>query len=304
VTELGVSDNDSLIIKFWHQVNRLVWQRAQNIIVLTSTMEERLLARHPYLIDKVATIHNWADPQEIKPLKKSDNWFAQANQIEQKFTVLYSGNLGRCHDAETILTTIKLLKNEPVQFLFVGAGAKYLECRQQIADWGLDNCLFLPYQPKEVLPYSLTAGDLALVSIAPGLEGVVAPSKLYGVMAAGVAIAAVCEPHSYLQNFLQDFDCGACFQNNDAEGLANFIRQLAANPQKAKAMGLMGREHLCSNFTPQIIAQQYAEIIKYGVRIKTYQDTNTTPKQEASRQEVFRQEVTAKTSKNLSTPQK
>jgi hypothetical protein len=173
----------------------------------------------------------------------------------------------------------------------VGAGAKYLECRQKVTDWGLDNCLFLPYQPKEVLPYSLTAGDLALVSIAPGLEGVVVPSKLYGVMAAGVAIAAVCEPHSYLQSFLSDFDCGACFQNNDAEGLANFIRQLAANPQKAKAMGLMGREHLRSNFTPQIIAQQYAEIIRYGARVKTYQDINIASRQEVARQEVTRHEA-------------
>lgn len=262
VTELGVSDDESLIVKTWHWVNRLVWQKAQNIIVLSSTMEERLLDKHPYLIDKVVEIHNWADAQKIQPLDKKDNWFAQEYQTDEKFTVLYSGNLGRCHDAETILATVELLKDEPIQFVFIGAGAKYEDCLEKVSAMGIDNCRFLPYQPKEVLPYSLTSADLALVSIAPGLEGVVVPSKVYGVMAAGVAIAAICEPHSYLQDLLNGGGFGTCFNNNDAARLADFIRHLAANPKKATAMGYVGREYLLSNFTPKITARKYAEVLQ------------------------------------------
>ena len=265
VTELGVSEDDSSIVKAWHGVNRLVWQRASNIIVLNSTMENRLLDRHPYLKDKVAVIHNWADAEEIKPIDKQKNRFAKEHQLDRQFTVLYSGNLGRCHDAETIMATVKLLKDEPIQFVFVGAGAKYEECLQKISAMRINNCQFLPYQPKEMLPYSLSSADLALVSIAPGMEGVVAPSKLYGVMAAGVAIAAICEPHSYLYRLINDLGCGVCVNNNDAERLANFIRDLAANPKKAKAMGKIGRRYLLGNFTPKIIAERYAKIIKQGI---------------------------------------
>ena len=123
------------------------------------------------------------------------------------------------------------------------------------------NCTFLPYQDRAHLPYSLTACDLALVSIAPRMEGVVVPSKLYGVMAAGRAIAAICEPHSYLRELIDGTNCGACFNNNDCKGLANFISFLAKNPKIAIKMGQAGRKHLEANFTPKIIAQQYQEVL-------------------------------------------
>ena len=262
VTELQVSSKDSPIIKLWHRVNRVVWHQARHIVVISPSMKQRLLTKYPDLEEKTSVISNWADPEQIKPLNKTENWFAKEHQTDRKFTVLYSGNLGRCHDAQTILEVMKLLQNEPIQFVFIGSGAKYESCRQQSSELGLTNCLFLPFQPKEVLPYSLTSCDLALVSIAPGMEGVVAPSKLYGVMAAGVAIAAICEPHSYLRSLLPDVGCGVCFDNNDAEQLAEFIRHLAEDPQKAKEMGIKGRKYLLKNFTPQIIAQKYAEIIK------------------------------------------
>ena len=262
VTELGVSKDNSFIVKVWHKINHLVWNRSRQIIVLSSTMEKRLLSKHPYLTDKIEVIHNWANAQKIKPMNKQDNWFAKEHQSDRQFTVLYSGNLGRCHDADTILATVKLLQDEPIQFVFIGAGVKYQECLQQISAMGIKNCRFLPYQPKEILPYSLTCADLGLVSIADGLEGVIAPSKLYGMMAAGVPIAAICEPHSYLRSLVNGIGFGACFNNNDAENLANFIFQLARNPEKAKNMGSVGRQYLLDNFTPQITACQYAEVIK------------------------------------------
>lgn len=262
VTELKVSNRDSPIIKIWHEVNRIVWRKARHIVVVSPSMKHRLLSKYPELEEKVSVISNWADPKQIKPLNRTRNWFAKEHQIDCKFTVLYSGNLGRCHDAETILKVMKLLQKEAIQFVFIGSGTKYESCRQQCLELGLTNCLFLPFQAKEVLPYSLTSADLALVSIAPGMEGLVAPSKLYGVMAAGVATAAICEPHSYLRSLLPSVGCGACFDNDDAEQLAEFIRQLAEAPQQAKEMGIKGRKYLLQNFTPEIIAQKYAEIIR------------------------------------------
>ena len=262
VTELKVAGDKSPIVKLWRWIYKKIWHQAQHIIVLSSTMKQRLLSSYPDLEKKVSIIENWADPNLIKPLDKNKNWFAQKHKTDKKFTVLYSGNLGLCHDAQTILATIKLLQNDPVQFVFIGSGTQYDFCRRTTLNWDLHNCLFLPFQPKEVLPFSLTACDLALVSIASGLEGVVVPSKLYGVMAAGVAIAAICEPHSYLRSLLNGLGCGVCFDNNDAKSLADFIRHLALNPKQAETMGSIGRKYLLNNCTPQIIARQYAEVIK------------------------------------------
>lgn len=260
--ELKVVPANHLIVRFWDTVNRWVWQRAQAVIVLSSTMKERVAAKCPEIKDKIFVIHSWADPNSIKPIEKQNNWFAQQHNLADKFTVFYSGNMGRCHDMETIVAAAEELRNEPIQFVFIGAGAKRQVCLKKVGELGLVNCLFLPYQDKKTLPYSLTAADLSLVSISPGLEGIVAPSKLYGILAAGRPVAAICEKHSYLRPLLAEANCGAAFNSGDASNLANFIRFLAADPQLADHMGKAGRRYLQSHFTPEIIAQQYAEVLR------------------------------------------
>src|ERR671933_1222265 len=130
---------------------------------------------------------------------------------------------------------------------------------------GLKNCQFLPYQNKQNLPYSLTACDLSLVSVSPGMEGLVAPSKLYPALAAGRPLAIICEQHSYLRSMLKESGCGEAFHNGDAEGLAAFIRRLAADSQLTKQMGQAGRRYLQSNFTPDLIAQQYSQLLGEAV---------------------------------------
>ena len=259
--ELNVVSREHWAVRLWDTLNRHVWRRAQKIIVLSSTMKDRVVAKCPEIKDKISVIHNWADPNQIVPIAKHQNWFAKAFNLVDTFTVLYSGNMGRCHDMETILAAAKLLKDQPIQFVFIGNGAKREGFRTKASQLGLHNCQFLPYQDKQNLPYSLTACDLSLVSVSPGMEGLVAPSKLYAALAAGRPLAIICEQHSYLRTMLQESGCGEAFSNGDAEGLAAFIRRLAADSQLTKQMGQAGRRYLQSNFTPDLIAQQYSQVL-------------------------------------------
>jgi glycosyltransferase involved in cell wall biosynthesis len=169
--------------------------------------------------------------------------------------------MGRCHDMDTILDAARLLKKEPIQFVFIGDGAKLHPCIEQVNNLGLHNCRFLPYQDKLTLPYSLTACDLSLVSVNVGMEELVAPSKLYGILASGRPVAVICEPHSYLRKLIADAECGATFNNNDEKGLAKFIRLLVSDRQLTEQMGNSGRRYLEANFTPEIIAKQYLEVM-------------------------------------------
>lgn len=261
VVQLGVISEHNFIAKLWNKINHFVWQKSKKIVVLSDTMKQRIVDQHSAIASKISVIHNWADPSWIKPIAKVDNWFAHQHQPQDKFIVLYSGNLGHCHDMDTILDAAKLLKQQPVQFIFIGAGAKHQHCLSTAAEFELDNCTFLPFQDRSNLPYSLTACDLALVSIAPGLEGVVAPSKVYGIMAAGKAIAAICEPHSYLRQLITDANCGRAFNNNHSEQLAEFILALAADGTMASKMGNAGRSYLKQHFTPEVIAGQYCQVL-------------------------------------------
>lgn len=263
--ELGVVSEKHGLVRFWNAVNRQVWRRSEAVIVPSETMKERIAARVPEIESKICVIHNWADPTWIKPMIKQDNAFAQEHQLVDKFTVLYSGNMGRCHDMETILGAAWELRHDPVQFVFIGAGPKREPCIQAAQTMGLTNCCFLPYQDKALLPQSLTACDLSLVSIDVGMEGLVAPSKFYSALSSGRPVAVICERHSYLRQLVAEANCGAAFENGDSKGLAGFIRYLIKDPQVHQQLGIAGHRYIQSNFTPQLISKQYLKILHRAV---------------------------------------
>ena len=224
------------------------------------------MTKCPDIANKIYVIHSWANHKEIVPIPKQHNWFAHRYNLVDKFTVLYSGNMGRCHDIDTILEAAWQLKDEPIRFVFIGDGAKRATVKEQIRQLGLHNCLFLDYQDKQCLPYSLMSCDLSLVSIIPGMEGLVAPSKLYGILAAGRPVAAICEPHSYLRDLIADANCGEAFDNGDGSGLADFIRRLASDSQLTDILGRNGRSYLhhCPFLTGILFSRKSLELFSMG----------------------------------------
>lgn len=260
--ELKVVSSKNLLVRLWNYINNVIWRKAQTIVVLSPSMKKRVETKCPEIpSEKISVIHSWANPNRIIPIPKHQNWFSHQYNLVEKFSVLYSGNMGRCHDMDTILDAAWQLKDEPIQFVFIGNGAKRQALRDRVRTLGLKNCLFLPYQDKQHLPYSLTSCDLSLVSISVGMEGLVAPSKLYGILAAGCPVAIICEPHSYLRQLIAEANCGEAFDNGDSTGLADFIRRLAKDIEQSHQMGASGRRYLQSNFTPEIVAREYQRIL-------------------------------------------
>ncbi|MDJ0706903.1 MAG: glycosyltransferase family 4 protein [Leptolyngbyaceae cyanobacterium MO_188.B28] len=267
--KLGVVSPHHWLACFWQKMNRLIWRRAEEIIVLSPAMKRRVASHCPEVKDKISVIHNWADPAQIIPVEKPRNWFAWKHGLVEPFVVLYSGNMGRCHDMATILAAASQLQghgqSKPIQFVFIGDGAQRLYCLEQASRLGLENCRFLPYQDRETLPYSLTACDLSLVSIGSDLDGLVSPSKFYSALAAGRPVAVICEKRSYLSRLVTKMGCGAAFENGDAEGLAEFIRYLSADPQMAERMGRQGRLCLTTKFSPELSTARYAQVLQGAI---------------------------------------
>ncbi|MBD2345470.1 glycosyltransferase family 4 protein [Anabaena subtropica] len=262
---LGVVSRHSWLARMWNAINRQVWLKAKGIVVLSPAMKQKIVAHCPEVADKVSVIHSWANPDAIVPIPKEENWFAHEYNLVNKFTVLYSGNMGRCHDIDTMLEAAKQLQDEPIQFVCIGGGAKREELIRDVNRLGLNNFTFLPYQDKQVLPHSLTACDLSLVSVDAITEGLVVPSKLYSALASGRPIAVVCSQSSYLREIIAEADCGSAFDNGDGQGLAQFIRFLSRDPQIGERMGKAGRQYMRSHFTPKVISQQYLRVLQQAV---------------------------------------
>ncbi|MEH2051622.1 glycosyltransferase family 4 protein [Nostoc sp.] len=256
----GIIPQNSFLFIFFSKLIYLTYKYADNIIVLSTSMQCFLENKYPELKPKIKVIENWA-VEDIIICDKQANNFAQHYNIDKVFTVLYSGNLGRLHDIETITEAAKILKDTPIQFVFIGAGAKTKLVEQAIHTQELKNILLLPYQPRELLPLSLTACDLSLVSLIPGAESIVAPSKLYGMLAAGRGIIAISAPNSYIDQLLTTSGCGINIPPNNPEHLAKLISELANDNSKVRVMGEKARQLYKSRYTFQRALEEYQQIL-------------------------------------------
>lgn len=275
ITSLKVIPEKHWLVELWDKANYQTWLNAKSIVVLTSSMKQRITSTYPEFKDKIIVIHNWADGEKLVPIEKQNNLFAQKHHLVDKFTVLYSGNIGRCHDMTTLIEAAKYLRDKPIQFVIIGNGAKYPFLINEVNRLKFNNFIFLPYQDKETLPSSLTACDLSLVSMAKEMEGLVAPSKLYSCLAVGRPIAVICPEGSFLKDLVIDAKCGESFRNGDGYGLAQFILKLSQDSHLSQNMGKAAREYFYSHFTRRIAVSKYFDVIQKSLSLKQNYQTQS-----------------------------
>jgi lipopolysaccharide/colanic/teichoic acid biosynthesis glycosyltransferase/glycosyltransferase involved in cell wall biosynthesis len=220
--------------------NRSLAAAATNV-VLSPTMADRLQAEG-IPAKRLTIIHNWADGERIRPLAAQHNPLRDEWDLAGRFVLGYSGNLGRVHDAQSLVALMEALKDEPeILTLFIGAGNGYHELRNIFAERGIANVRFRPYQPRARLGHSLTAPDLHLVSLKPACEGLVMPSKLYGILAAGRPIAFIGADDGDAARLVREHDVGLVATPARIAGLAAAIRALRRQPERLARMGANAR---------------------------------------------------------------
>ena len=250
--------------RLWDKVNRSVLRGAVAVIVLGRDMEERIrekLDRSEW--GKIRVIPNWSDEDAIFPLAKEENPFLKEISIAPStFLVQYSGNMGLSHDMETIIEAASLLRDLPIQFLFIGGGGKREKIGKMAADLGLENVRFFPYQPKEKLRYSLACSDVSLVCLDRGVEGMSVPSKYYGILASGRPVIALMAENSEVAMSIRESGCGYVVPPEDPDALAERIRYLFDHPDVAREMGKKSRESLERSYSRRIVARKYLELLR------------------------------------------
>jgi colanic acid biosynthesis glycosyl transferase WcaI len=212
--------------------------------VLSEGMAHRLKAEgiRP---ETIRIIHNWADTRQIYPVPSAQNPLRTDWGLEGKFVVGYSGNLGRVHDFSTILEAAQQLSSDSrFTFLFIGDGPQRAWLAEQVRSRRLANVTFQPHQPRDRLAASLSAPDVHVVSLRPELEGLVVPSKLYGIAAAGRPTIFIGDPRGEIADMLREQQCGVAVRQGDGYGLASCITRLADDQDRRHRLGSNARE-LC-----------------------------------------------------------
>lgn len=223
-------------VDFWERSHRRALARASRVIVLGDDMRDRILAKG-VAPDRVTVIRDGTvlrtstpdlgDPHARKTIQEIRCGFP--------FVVVHAGNLGFYGAWNTLVRAAEILRNENTGMVFVGDGANRARLESETA--GSTNVRFLPFRPIEEIPHVMQAGDLHIITIHRGLEGVVVPSKLYSILAAGRPVLVVAAATTDAARIVTECGCGLAADPDDPEAVAAAIRRLRDDPELLISMG-------------------------------------------------------------------
>lgn len=208
-------------------------------VVLGERMAERVHSHVP--AGRTIVVHNWALGDEIRPVAAVDNPLRREWNLQDRFVVGYSGNMGRAHEFGAILDAAEALRHDQIIFVLVGDGAQKPFLESEVRRRNLDNVVFKPYQPRERLSESLSVPDVHLVSLQPELEGCIVPSKFYGIAAAGRATVFIGDPDGEIARIVRKHRCGVTVSSKATASLVSQLRSLSDDRELCNEMGRAAR---------------------------------------------------------------
>ena len=259
-----------IMTKLLYWATQVGLRGADRIIVLGEDMRAKVVNRG-IAAEKTTLVPNWADTDLIYPRPRTNPWGGPASrgvsaaspsdQSDNPFVVMYSGNLGLSQNLEQLLEVARDLRDLPLCFVIVGEGAAKANLLAQAKAWNLTNVRFFSYQPKEKLGESLAAADVHFIPLRRGLAGSIVPSKLYGILAAGVPFIAAVDADSDVARVATDTGAGIVIPPDSAVDLATALRWCLENRASLPAMGGRGRHAAETRFSRPVCVSQIDRVI-------------------------------------------
>jgi colanic acid biosynthesis glycosyl transferase WcaI len=249
-----------LLVGTLRQLVRLYLKRTDRIVAIGETMRTRLIAKgaSPERID---VIPNWVDTNMLTPQDRENDW-AREQGLAGKFVVMHSGNVGHAQGLETLVLAATFLRDvDDLEVVIAGFGARHASM-MALAERVEAPIRFLPYQPREVLSYSLSSADVHFVGLAPGLAGYVVPSRLYGIMAVGRPVIVAADPESEVSKVVSEVGCGVVLPPARPELVANAIRDLHARRHELAGLGARGRRYVEAEADRRVAHERYRTLIR------------------------------------------
>jgi colanic acid biosynthesis glycosyl transferase WcaI len=244
----------------WEELHRRALRRAARVIVLGEDMRERILAKG---IDpaRIAVVRDAVPFAETLP--PSDHPVVNEIRGPFRFVLVHAGNLGFYGAWQTLIEAARMLKSEGVGLVFIGEGARKPQIEE--AARGCPNIRFLPFRPASELPCVMAAGDLHVVTVKRGLEGVVVPSKVYNILAAGRPLLAVATQKTEVARFAERDGCGLAADPDDPGAVAEAVRSVLDDHNRLANMGHRARE-LAKTYDRVGQLRSFVEAIEGAIR--------------------------------------
>lgn len=265
--ELGVIRKGGMRARVLRGLSTWALRRCDLVVAVGECMKKRLAARG-VSGEKIAVISNWSLKETAGAgTSGASADFRRVHSLGDKFVVMYSGNFGLAHQFDAIVeAAARLQSSDPeILFVFVGDGPKLPWLREKTGN--LSNVRFLPFQPPDKLRASLGSADLHLVSMRRELEGLVVPSKAYGVFAAGRPCIFLGPPDSEVARMILRHECGEVMDGMDGIELAKAIVRWKEDPRK-QAEARRNAENASREMTVSAAAKAFDTALRPGARME------------------------------------
>jgi colanic acid biosynthesis glycosyl transferase WcaI len=238
----------------------LYLRRADRIVAIGETMRKRLEEKGA-TPERVRVIPNWVDAERLSPRERA-NWWAQKRGVQGKFVVMHSGNVGHAQDLDSLVRAATFLRDlDDLAILIIGTGARHAELVALTELLEVDQVTFLYYQDRSVLPESLSAADVHVVGLAPGLAGYVVPSRLYGILAVARPVIVAADPESETAQVVERIGCGIVIPPGRPELLARALRDAHDGKYDLAEMGRRGREWVEREADRSVAVRRYRNLL-------------------------------------------
>jgi colanic acid biosynthesis glycosyl transferase WcaI len=259
----GMARSDAPHVRALHAASRRLYRGAERVVVLGRDMAELVSGKLQGEGSRPVIIPNWGDTDRVRPDAAAGAAVRRQLGLEDRFTVLYMGNMGRTHDVLTLLEAATLLRDDRrFHFLFVGWGAQRAALETETAQRGLANITVQGPCAADAMPGYLNAADVAVISFRRGMAGVSVPSRLYNVMAAGRPVLALADAGSELAQVVREDGIGWVIEPEAPEQAAALLRELAADPPSLEAAGRRARDAALLRYSRSAVAQEWLRLLR------------------------------------------
>lgn len=249
-----------LLLKAAQTVEAYTYKVANRISVIAEGFTDKLVEQG-IPKEKIVYIPNWVDTNFIRPLPKANNPFRCKYQLQDKFVVLYSGNIALTQGLETVIQTARLLQHIPeIAFVIAGEGDAVEELKQICVQCQADNVLLIPLEPREKLPEMLSAANVGLVVQKKGVTAFNLPSKIPVLLASGCAIIASVPDTGTAKQAVLTSGGGVVVPPEDPQALADSIVELYQQPDKVQFLGQQGRKYAEEYYSIEQALNQYESL--------------------------------------------
>ena len=260
--KMNLIKENGLSYKITDKLYKIVYKNVDNIIAIGRCAKEYLIKNKNCDAKKIEIITNWQDEAKVGNTPY-DKEFAKIYNLDKKFIITYSGNMGLFHDLETIVEFAKAnQKDMPnMRVILCGKGDKKPQIVDLVKKYNLNNVLILDHLSLDEYNSLMSISDAFFVTLLPGVEGLSVPSKTYAYMLAGKPIISIMSPNAEISLEVKENNAGICVENGDVKGLTKHIRKIIEDKEYYEQLK-KGSIAAGKKYERKVITKQYANFIK------------------------------------------